>query len=111
MELEWRDANELKSALLLAGVGQNTTIKYEKIKQFIFYSSSTCGRLLYMGFGAKLGQRLCMRKAYVLWLMNWELGYNLPLQRGHVCIKTRIKSMWETTFQAISFSDVLWQGI
>ena len=53
MELEWRDANELKSALLLAGVGQNTTIKCEKIKQFIFYSSSTCGRLLYMDLEQK----------------------------------------------------------
>ena len=96
-DLNWRDATDLKSALQNIGVRWgvthpsynrvdfDTTIKCDKIKQFIFYSCSNCGRSLYMEFEAKLqpnnfvllGQRLRIRQAYVLWLMNWELSNNL----------------------------------
>ena len=91
-DLNWRDATDLKSELQNIGVRWgvthpscnrvdfDTTIKCEKIKQFIFYRCSTCGRSLYMEFEAKrqpnnfvlLGQRLRIRQAYVLWLRDWS---------------------------------------
>ena len=127
-DLNWRDATDLKSELQNIGVRWgvthpscnrvdfDTTIKCEKIKQFIFYRCSTCGRSLYMEFEAKrqpnnfvlLGQRLRIRQAYVLWLMNWELSNNL-LRFSQTCEFWSSKANWRLRFSlpSIILTDLL----
>ena len=127
-DLNWRDATDLKSELQNIGVRWgvthpscnrvdfDTTIKCEKIKQFIFYRCSTCGPSLYMEFEAKrqpnnfvlLGQRLRIRQAFVLWLMNWELSNNL-LRFSQTCEFWSSKANWRLRFSlpSIILTDLL----
>ena len=100
MQMTWRvHCNWLgwvTTLQLNARKSSNSFLQYFNLRPFALH-----------GFGAKiqpssfvlLGQRLRKWKAYVLRLMNWELGYNLSLQRGYVRINTRIESMWETHFK------------
>ena len=126
-DLNWRDATDLKSELQNIGVRWgvthpscnrvdfDTTIKCEKIKQFIFYRCSTCGRSLYMEFEAKrqpnnfvlLGQRLRIRQACVLWLMNWELSNNL-LRFSQTCEFWSSKANWRLRF---SLPSIIWTDL